>query len=151
VLIADGMSDDGTRETLDGLAARNPTLRVVPNPGRIVSSGLNAAIRASTGDVIVRMDAHTTYAPDYVRACVEALDRTGADNVGGPWRAAGETYLQKAIALVSHSRFASGGGRSHALDYEARSTPSTSAAGARRSSSAWGCSTRSSCATRTTS
>jgi glycosyltransferase involved in cell wall biosynthesis len=118
VLIADGMSDDGTREILDGLAARHPSLTVVPNPGRIVSTGLNAAIRASRGDVIVRMDAHTTYAPDYVRACVETLDRTGADNVGGPWRAAGESYLQRAIALVSHSVFASGGGRSHALDYE---------------------------------
>ncbi len=118
VLIADGMSDDGTRAILDELEARNRTLSVVPNPRRIVSTGLNAAIRASSGDVIVRMDAHTTYARDYVRACVETLERTGADNVGGPWRAAGESYVQKAIALVSHSPFASGGGRSHALDYE---------------------------------
>ena len=118
VLIADGISDDGTREILDALAARHPTLTVVSNPGRIVSKALNAAIRAAAGDVIVRMDAHTTYARDYVRACVETLERTGADNVGGPWRAAGEGYLQQAIALVSHSPFASGGGRSHALDYE---------------------------------
>ncbi len=118
LLIADGLSDDGTREILDELASRHPALRVVTNPGRIVSNGLNAAIREATGDVIVRMDAHTTYAPDYVRACVETLERTGADNVGGPWRAAGQSYLQKAIALVSHSPFASGGGRSHALDYE---------------------------------
>ena len=118
VLIADGMSDDGTREILDGLAAQNPSLTIVSNPGRIVSKGLNAAIRAATGDVILRMDAHTIYARDYVRACVETLDRTGADNVGGPWRAAGEGGLQQAIALVSHSPFASGGGRSHALDYE---------------------------------
>ena len=118
VLIADGMSDDGTREILDELAARHPQLTVVANPGRIVSKGLNAAIRAARGDVIVRMDAHTTYAPDYVRACVETLDRTGADNVGGPWRAEGQSGLQRAIALVSHSPFASGGGRSHALEYE---------------------------------
>ncbi len=118
VLIADGMSDDGTREILDAFAQRHPRLKVVANPGRIVSPGLNAAIRASSGDVIVRMDAHTVYAPDYVRRCVETLERTGADNVGGPWRAAGDGYLQEAIALVSHSPFASGGGRSHALDYE---------------------------------
>ena len=118
VLIADGMSDDGTREILDALAKRHPLLSVVSNPGRIVSTGLNAAIRAASGDLIVRMDAHTTYARDYVRACVETLERTGADNVGGPWQAAGESELQKAIALVSHSPFASGGGRSHALDYE---------------------------------
>jgi len=118
VLIADGMSDDGTREILDELARRHPGLRIVSNPGLIVSTGLNAAIRASRGDVIVRMDAHTTYDPDYVRRCVETLERTGADNVGGPWRAAGRSWLQKAIALVSHSPFSSGGGRSHALDHE---------------------------------
>ena len=81
VLIADGMSDDGTREILDAFSKRHPSLKVVSNPDRIVSPGLNAAIRASTGDVIVRMDAHTTYAPDYVRRCVETLERTGADNV----------------------------------------------------------------------
>ncbi len=118
LLIADGLSDDGTREILDGLATRNPELTVFSNPGRIVSKGLNAAIRAATGEVIVRMDAHTVYAPDYLRACVETLDRTGADNVGGPWHAAGESWLQQAIAQVSHSPFASGGGRSHDLDYE---------------------------------
>ena len=118
VLIADGMSDDGTREILDELARRQPSLRIVSNPGRIVSTGLNAALRAARGDVIVRMDAHTIYDPDYVRRCVETLERTGADNVGGPWRAAGRSYLQRAIALVSHSPFSSGGGRSHAVDYE---------------------------------
>ncbi|MBM4334545.1 MAG: glycosyltransferase family 2 protein [Deltaproteobacteria bacterium] len=118
VLIADGMSDDGTRAILDEFAGGNPGLRVVSNPGRIVSCGLNAAIREASGDVIVRMDAHTTYASDYVRSCLETLERTGADNVGGPWRASGESRLQSAIALVSHSPFATGGARSHRLEHE---------------------------------
>lgn len=118
IVVADGMSNDATHRLLDTLVARDPRLRVIDNPGRIVSSGLNAAIRAARGEVIVRMDAHTEYAGDYVRQCVEVLRRSGADNVGGPWNAKGRTYLQTAIALAFQSPFSSGGAGSHRLDYE---------------------------------
>jgi len=67
VIVADGVSTDGTREYLQKMAAQHRRLRVLNNPGRIVSRGLNAAIRAARGEVIVRMDAHSTYAPDYIR------------------------------------------------------------------------------------
>jgi len=73
ILIADGMSDDGTREGIEALAQTNSSVRLVDNPGRIVSTGLNAAIRASQGEIIVRMDAHTQHATDYVRQCVAVL------------------------------------------------------------------------------
>jgi succinoglycan biosynthesis protein ExoA len=85
VLLADGMSNDATREILARIAADDPRLTLVDNPGRIVSAGLNAAIRVSCGRIIIRMDAHTEYAPDYVRQCLAVLRETGADNVGGPW------------------------------------------------------------------
>src|SRR5947208_5130712 len=74
IIVADGVSTDGTREYLEHLAAQHPQLRVLNNPGRIVSCGLNAAIRAARGDVIVRMDAHTTYEPDYLQQCVSVLN-----------------------------------------------------------------------------
>ena len=90
VIVADGMSDDGTRHILQQLANENSRLRFIDNPGQIVSTGLNAAIQVARGEVIVRMDAHTEYAPDYVRQCVAVLEETGADNVGGPWVAKGE-------------------------------------------------------------
>lgn len=118
VLVADGMSDDGTREILQRIAREDARLRVIDNPGRIVPTGLNAAIRASRGEIVVRMDAHTEYAPDYVAQCVTVLQATGADNVGGPWRAAGKSWLQQAIALAFQSPFSSGGAGSHDLDYE---------------------------------
>ncbi len=85
-IIADGMSDDGTRQILNECCARHPELRAIDNPGRVVSLGLNAAIRAARGTIVIRMDAHTQYAPDYCRCCVAELERTGADNVGGPAR-----------------------------------------------------------------
>src|SRR5580693_1603139 len=70
ILVADGMSTDGTREYLQKIATERPQIRILDNPGRIVSTGLNAAIRAARGEIIVRMDAHTVYAPDYVRQCL---------------------------------------------------------------------------------
>jgi glycosyltransferase involved in cell wall biosynthesis len=118
VIVADGMSDDGTREILAQLAASDARLRVIDNPGRTVSTGLNAAIEAAHGQVILRMDAHTTYAQDYVRRCLEVLYETGADNVGGPWVARGDAYMSRAIAAAFQSPFAAGGARAHHPGYE---------------------------------
>lgn len=118
ILVADGMSTDGTREYLEQQAREHPQLRVLDNPGRIVSTGLNAAIRAARGDIIIRMDAHTVYAPDYVRQCLAVLNESGADNVGGPIQTTATTYLERAIQAVYHSTFAVGGARAHRPNYE---------------------------------
>ncbi|MGA2713492.1 MAG: glycosyltransferase family 2 protein [Bryobacteraceae bacterium] len=117
ILVADGMSDDGTREVLQEYSAQRPAVRVIDNPGRIVSTGLNAAIRAATGDLIIRMDAHTTYAPDYIRECVRAAAESGADNVGGPWVATGRGLIGRAIAAAFRVPFCTGGGKAHDPDY----------------------------------
>jgi succinoglycan biosynthesis protein ExoA len=118
IIVADGMSNDGTREHLHEMARQHPQIRVLDNPCRIVSTGLNAAIREARGEIIVRMDAHTTYAPDYVRQCLAVMNETGADNVGGPMRTTAETYMEKAIQAVFHSAFAVGGARSHQADFK---------------------------------
>jgi glycosyltransferase involved in cell wall biosynthesis len=118
ILIADGLSDDGTRELLGEYCGKAHAVRVIDNPGRIVSTGLNEAICAATGDVIVRMDAHTHYAPDYIRECVTALQVSGADNVGGPWVAEGRGLVGRAIAAAFRSRFCTGGGKAHDAEYE---------------------------------
>lgn len=118
IIVADGMSDDGTQEILQQLAAEHPHLRVIANPGRIVSTGLNAAIAAARGRVIVRMDAHTEYAADYVRQCLTVLRDTGADNVGGPVRTKSRGSWQSAICAAYHSPFAVGGARFHQVAYE---------------------------------
>lgn len=117
-VIADGMSNDGTRQILADYAQRCPQLDVIDNPGRIVSTGLNAAIRAARGQIIIRMDAHTSYASDYCRQCAEILERTGADNVGGPARTLAVGTRARAIAAAFHSRFSTGGARFHDVNYE---------------------------------
>jgi glycosyltransferase involved in cell wall biosynthesis len=118
VIVADGMSDDGTREILDRRAREWPRLKVIDNPRRIAATGLNAAIQHARGEVIVRMDAHTEYAPDYLRECLDALERTGADNVGGPAQTRAGGWLARAIAAAFHSPFASGGAKFHNPEHE---------------------------------
>jgi succinoglycan biosynthesis protein ExoA len=126
ILVADGMSDDGTRDVLRDYAAQTRTVpiavpiivRVIDNPGRIVSTGLNAAILASRGEIIIRMDAHTVYAQDYIRECVRAMQTSGADNVGGPWVASGRGLLGRAIAAAFRVPFCTGGGKAHDATYE---------------------------------
>lgn len=118
VVIADGLSDDGTAEMLRRLAQDDPTFVVIDNPGRIVSAGLNLALQRARGDVIVRMDVHTTYAPDYIAQSLAALEASGADNVGGPWRAQAEEGMQGAIAAAFQSRWLAGGARSRQLNYD---------------------------------
>lgn len=119
LIVADGMSDDGTREILRDMEARwTPRLRVIDNPGRIVSTGMNAAIAQARGRYIVRMDCHTEYAPDFIRRSVEILEQTGADNAGGPARTKATGYMQRAIAAAYHSPFSCGGARFHREDYE---------------------------------
>lgn len=117
VLIADGRSDDGTHELLQSLCAGDPRLQLIDNPQRIVSSGLNRAIDAACGDVIVRMDVHTAYASDYIAQCLAALQATGATCVGGPWRPVGNGWPQAAIALAFQSRLGSGGAASRRVDH----------------------------------
>lgn len=118
VLVADGQSDDGTREALAQRCRADARFRLINNPGRIVSSGLNRCLEQARGAVIVRMDLHTTYADDYIAECLAALERSGAANVGGPWRAEGEGGMQRAIAAAFQSRWIAGGARSRDLGYE---------------------------------
>jgi glycosyltransferase involved in cell wall biosynthesis len=111
VLIADGRSGDGTREVLDEFERRFSVIRVLDNPEKIASTGLNRGIREARGEIIIRMDAHAIYALDYVRSCVEVLHETNADNVGGPPLTRAGGYISQAIAFAFHTPFASGGAK----------------------------------------
>ena len=109
ILVADGGSTDGTREILARLGAEDGRIRLIDNPRRVQAAGMNCAIGASRGEVIVRMDVHAEYAPDYVERCVEALERTGADNVGGAQRCAAHTSFQGAMCVALRSPLGAGG------------------------------------------
>ncbi|MDJ0923015.1 MAG: glycosyltransferase family 2 protein [Acidimicrobiia bacterium] len=113
IVIADGMSDDGTREILDRICRESPQVRYVDNPSGRTPSGLNIATAASQGDVIVRCDGHAEFEPDYIRTAVATMEHTGAVNVGGIQQAVGITPMQRAIAYAMSSRVGVGDARFH--------------------------------------
>jgi succinoglycan biosynthesis protein ExoA len=109
ILVADGMSNDGTRGIINSFSARNPNLHLVENRGRIVPTAMNAALARSKGEVIVRIDGHCEPATDYVSQCVRHLYEDDIDAIGGPIETIGNTFSAEVIALAMSSRFGVGG------------------------------------------
>ena len=65
ILVADGMSDDGTREIVRRVAAEQPRVRLVDNPGRIVPMALNAALCEARGEIIQEPTPREDATPDW--------------------------------------------------------------------------------------
>jgi len=105
VVIADGMSTDQTRNEIEEFRSNHPDLlvHVVDNPERDIPSGLNRAIGASQGEIIVRVDAHSKPSREYVKRSVEALQANLGDNVGGVWeiQPGADTWVARSIALAA--------------------------------------------------
>ena len=113
IAIAVGPSKDRTHDVALDLAASNDHIHVVDNPTGKTPAGLNAAIGAGDGDVVVRIDGHAMVPSDYVRTGVVTLEATGADNVGGVMAAEGTNDFERAVARAMTSRFGVGGASFH--------------------------------------
>ncbi len=105
VVIADGLSTDGTRQEIDAFQKDHPDMAVcvVDNPQRTIPSGLNRALSAARGQTIIRLDAHSVPRPDYISRCVKALEEGRGENVGGVWeiQPARNDWVARAIALAA--------------------------------------------------
>ncbi|MFA5275586.1 MAG: glycosyltransferase family 2 protein [Candidatus Omnitrophota bacterium] len=110
VLIVDGESTDLTRDEISKYTVRYSFIRLLYNSKKIIPIALNIGVREAAGEVIVRMDAHTVYPPDYVSKLAGYLDECGVDNVGGVWviLPGAETLKAKAIAVALSSPFGVG-------------------------------------------
>ena len=110
VIVADGLSTDGTKDRVELLAGRTDIpLTIIDNPGQTAPTALNLAIAASRGSVIVRVDGHCEVAADYVAKCVELLRSNGCEGVGGPIETVAESPQAAAIAVAMSSKFGVGG------------------------------------------
>jgi len=115
ILVVDGMSSDGTVPIVAELQKKHRNIRILRNPDRLQSHGLNLGIRAARGDKIVRIDAHSVYPKHYVKRCIELLEGSDADNVGGMMLPVGRTAFERAVAMamrhpagVANSKFHKG-------------------------------------------
>ena len=112
VVIADGMSDDGSRELLAASTGTDVPIHVVDNPDRIVPAGLNRALEAVSGDIVARMDTHADYPPDYLEKVVSFLEQhDDVAAVGSVMTTAGRGPWGRAIAATLSRPFGLGGAR----------------------------------------
>ncbi|GAP15208.1 glycosyltransferase [Longilinea arvoryzae] len=112
VVIADGLSTDRTREAIAQFQSDHPDLRVrlVSNPRRHIPAGLNVALAAATGEIVIRLDAHSVPALNYVERCVRDLESKFGDNVGGVWeiQPGAATFTARAISAAAAHPFGVG-------------------------------------------
>ena len=113
IVVAVGPSKDRTHDVARVVEREHDHVSVVDNPSGRTPAGLNAAIAASTGEIIVRIDGHAMVPSDYVRTGVRVLGETGADNVGGVMAAEGTNDFENAVARAMTSVFGVGGASFH--------------------------------------
>lgn len=113
ILLAVGPSEDRTHEIADDIARQDHRIVVLDNPTGYTPAGLNIAIAAASHEIIVRVDGHGELSPGYIATAVEALEATGASNVGGLMDAQGTSPLSQAVAAAYNSKLGLGGGGFH--------------------------------------
>ena len=109
IIIADGLSNDGTRNIVKDLCKVHKCIKLIDNAGKIVSTGFNKALSITKGDVISRVDGHATIDPYYIEQCLKAFKNTDADCVGGPIINSSKGVIGQSIKLAQSSKFGNGG------------------------------------------
>lgn len=108
-IFVDGCSKDGTKSIIEGYKQNMPNLiSIYDNPNRVQSYAMNIGIRHARGKYIIRLDAHSEYAFDYISKCVHYLETTDEDNVGGIALTRSKGFVGNAIALMLSSKFGVG-------------------------------------------
>jgi len=119
VLVADGMSDDGTRAIVGEIARRDPRVRLIDNQARIMAAGFNIALTSARGEIIVLLGGHSEVAVDFVRESVALLrERPEAWCVGGPISHVAHSRFGKAVAVGMSHRLGVGNASHHFANYE---------------------------------
>lgn len=113
ILVIDGISTDDTRQKIKAFSDAHADLgiSIIDNEEKFIPHALNKGLKAAQGDFLIRMDAHSIPAEDYVASCVKALQEGKGDNVGGRWyiQPGDSSYAARAIAVAAAHPLGSGG------------------------------------------
>jgi glycosyltransferase involved in cell wall biosynthesis len=119
VIVADGMSDDGTREIIADFVQRDSRVCMLDNVDRVTPAGLNIAIARARGEIVCRIDGHCEVAKDFIRQNVGLLaERGDAWVVGGPIIHGGSGLWGRATAIAMSHPFGVGDARHRLRDFE---------------------------------
>ncbi len=100
VIFGDGDSSDKTRDIISRYSAQYKWIIQFKNPRKTVPFAMNEGIRLAKGEIIVRMDAHASFPPDYISKLVRWQQKLNADNVGGIWITKPSSSSTKAEAIA---------------------------------------------------
>ncbi|MFT4013561.1 MAG: glycosyltransferase family 2 protein [Paracoccus sp. (in: a-proteobacteria)] len=112
LVVADGGSRDRTRLIVTDLAGEFPNIRLIDNPRRLQSAGINRAVAECAGPghrVLLRADAHALYPPGYAMTAADLLVQKGTASVVVPMDSQGKSCFQKAAAWIVDTKVGSGG------------------------------------------
>jgi len=104
-------STDNTLAEIEKL--QDSRIRVLINEKRYVAFGLNAAIRNSSADYLVRMDVHSEYPNDYIEVLYNTAAEFKSDNCGGYIVLPELEGLQAIIGQAFVSKIGTGGSQWH--------------------------------------
>jgi succinoglycan biosynthesis protein ExoA len=111
VVVVENGSRDRTRMLAEAWAARDPRVAVIISEAANHAEAMNAGVRAARGEIIARVDAHSSVDRDYVAEVVAAMGRhSRAAAVGGAFLPVGETLRERVAGLARSSRIGVGGG-----------------------------------------
>ena len=109
VIVVDGGSIDATVAVAREVQRESGhEIVLVDNPAQSTPSSLNIGLSHATGDFVIRVDGHCVIPPDYVSRCIEVLQQSGAECVGGMCVTEAETPAAAAISVAQSSRFGVG-------------------------------------------
>jgi succinoglycan biosynthesis protein ExoA len=113
IILALGPSKDKTNQIASELAARDKRIKLVDNPTGQTAKGLNLAIKASSFEIICRIDGHSEISNSYLKTAISIMQETGSVNVGGLMHADSQSGLQRTIAQAMRSKLGVGASKFH--------------------------------------
>ncbi|MEW6116832.1 MAG: glycosyltransferase family 2 protein [Nitrospirota bacterium] len=135
IIVADGMSDDGTAEVAKKVAQDHPNVKVMVNEKRLSSAGRNIGFRNGRGDIFLVIDGHCYIeSTQFLKNVVSCFATSGADCLGRPQPLdpPGLTDFQKAVALARASSIGHSGDSLIYSTYEGYASPVSNGASYKR-------------------
>lgn len=108
IIVADGMSDDKTRDIIKDIQKENKNVVCLDNKEFTAPKGMNLGIRYSKSEIIIIFGAHAYADKDFVLENVKALEREGVGCTGGIITTINENIKGAAIAEAMSCPFGVG-------------------------------------------
>ena len=100
VFVVDGLSNDSTRDIVEGFSKKYSFIFLLINENKTAPYAMNLGIEKSTGEYIIRLDAHGEIPNNYFSTLIEWGKKLNADNTGAVWITDVINKTPKSLSIV---------------------------------------------------